>query len=80
MQRKRKQDVLDSAKYYTDADWNEIMGQVHAHQGLSSELLGADVNEDNFAERMVALISQRRRAFAAQRFQEKRIKPMTYAQ
>ncbi|GJR58356.1 putative ribonuclease H-like domain-containing protein [Tanacetum coccineum] len=80
MQRKRQQDVLDSAKYYTDADWTDIMGQVHANQGLTSDLLGPDVNEDNFAERMVALIAERRRAFAAQRFQEKRNKPLTYAQ
>ncbi|GKC68185.1 hypothetical protein Tco_1100783 [Tanacetum coccineum] len=80
MQRKRQQDVLDSAKYYTDADWTDIMGQVHANQGLTSDLLGPDVNEDNFAERMVALIAERKRAFAAQRFQEKRNKPMTYAQ
>ncbi|GKF47603.1 hypothetical protein Tco_0137405, partial [Tanacetum coccineum] len=28
MQRKRQQDVLDSAKYYTNADWTDIMGQV----------------------------------------------------
>ncbi|GJX70583.1 ribonuclease H-like domain-containing protein [Tanacetum coccineum] len=26
MQRKRQQDVLDSAKYYIDADWTDIMG------------------------------------------------------
>ncbi|GJR90894.1 hypothetical protein Tco_0214905 [Tanacetum coccineum] len=67
MQRKRQQDVLDSAKYYTDADWTDIMGQVHSNQGLTSDLLGPDVNEDNFAERMVALITERRRAFDAQR-------------
>ncbi|GJX09866.1 hypothetical protein Tco_0199725, partial [Tanacetum coccineum] len=30
----------------------EIMAQVHANACLSSELLGADVNDDNFAERM----------------------------
>ncbi|GJU70221.1 hypothetical protein Tco_1256480 [Tanacetum coccineum] len=77
---KRQKDVLESAKYYTDADWNEIMGQVHANQGLSADLLGPDVNEDNFAERMVAIIAERRRKFAAQRFQDKRNKPMTYAQ
>ncbi|GJW21323.1 hypothetical protein Tco_0031945 [Tanacetum coccineum] len=77
---KRQKDVLESAKYYTDADWNEIMGQVHANQGLSADLLGPDVNEENFAERMVALIAERRRKFAAQRFQDKRNKPMTYAQ
>ncbi|GKA45750.1 hypothetical protein Tco_0738546 [Tanacetum coccineum] len=77
---KRQKDVLESAKYYTDADWNEIMSQVHANQGLSADLLGPDVNEDNFAARMVALIAERRRQFAAQRFQDKRNKPMTYAQ
>ncbi|GJU65102.1 hypothetical protein Tco_1246937 [Tanacetum coccineum] len=42
--------------------------------------LGPDVNEDNFAERMVALIAERRRKFEAQRLQEKRNKPMTFAQ
>ncbi|GJX42111.1 putative ribonuclease H-like domain-containing protein, partial [Tanacetum coccineum] len=80
MQKKRQQDVLNSAKYYTDSDWTDIMGQVHANQGLTADLLGPDVNEDNFAERMVALIAKRRRDFAAQRFQDKRNKPMTYAQ
>ncbi|GKB99577.1 anticodon-binding aminoacyl-tRNA synthetase, class 1a [Tanacetum coccineum] len=79
-QRKRQQDVLNSAKYYTDSDWNDIMSQVHANQGLTADLLGPDVNDDNFAERMVALIAKRRRDFAAQRFQDKRNKPMTYAQ
>ncbi|GJY05053.1 hypothetical protein Tco_0370993 [Tanacetum coccineum] len=67
MQRKRQQDVLNSAKYYTDSDWTDIMGQVHANQGLTADLLGPDVNEYNFAERMVALIAKRRREFAAQR-------------
>ncbi|GJY87005.1 putative ribonuclease H-like domain-containing protein [Tanacetum coccineum] len=77
---KRQKDVLESAKYYTDADWNEIMGQVHANQGISADLLGPDVNEDNYTERMVALIAKRRREFAAQRFQDKLNKPMTFAQ
>ncbi|GJV32743.1 hypothetical protein Tco_1393143 [Tanacetum coccineum] len=67
MQRKRQQDVLNSAKYYTDSNWTDIMGQVHANQGLTADLLGPDVNEDNFVERMVALIAKRRRDFAAQR-------------
>ncbi|GJX77156.1 hypothetical protein Tco_0323967 [Tanacetum coccineum] len=80
MQRKRQHDVLNSAKYYTDSDWTDIMGQVHANQGLSADLLGPDVTEDNFAERMVALIAKRRREFAVQRFKDKLNKPMTYAQ
>ncbi|GKE35951.1 hypothetical protein Tco_1455273 [Tanacetum coccineum] len=71
MQRKRQKDVLDSVKYYTDSDWTDIMGQFHANQGLFTDLLGPDVNEDNFTEIMVALIAKRRRDFAAQRFQDK---------
>ncbi|GKE42512.1 hypothetical protein Tco_1469796 [Tanacetum coccineum] len=80
MQKKRQEDVLSSAKYYNDADWSDIMGQVHANKGLTADLLGPDVNEDNFAARMAAIIAERRRKFAAQRFQDKINKPMTYAQ
>ncbi|GKC86882.1 hypothetical protein Tco_1147531, partial [Tanacetum coccineum] len=80
MTKKRQEDVINYAKYYIDADWSDIMGQVHAHQGLSADLLGPDVNEDNFAERMVALIAKRCREFAAQRFKDKLNKPLTYAQ
>ncbi|GJT40762.1 putative ribonuclease H-like domain-containing protein [Tanacetum coccineum] len=80
MTKKRQEDVINSAKYYTDADWSDIMGQVHANQGLTADLLGPDVNDDNFAKRMVALIAERRRKFEAQRLQEKRNKPMTFAQ
>ncbi|GJT99291.1 hypothetical protein Tco_1094809, partial [Tanacetum coccineum] len=80
MKKKRLEDVINFAKYYTDVDWSDIMGQVHANQGLTADLLGPDVNEDNFAERMVAIIAERRRQFEAQRLQEKRNKPMTFAQ
>ncbi|GJX85970.1 putative ribonuclease H-like domain-containing protein [Tanacetum coccineum] len=79
-QRKRQEDVLNYAKYYTDDDWIRIMGQVHANQGLTADLLGPDVTEENFAERMVKVIAERRRQFETQRFIEKRNKPMTYAQ
>ncbi|GKF61792.1 hypothetical protein Tco_0181846, partial [Tanacetum coccineum] len=50
----RQTEVLSSIKHYSDADWIDIIAQVHANAGLSSELLGVDVNDDNFAERMVA--------------------------
>ncbi|GJT15271.1 hypothetical protein Tco_0873977 [Tanacetum coccineum] len=76
----RQAEVLSSAKHYSDADWSDIMAQVHVNACLSSELLGADVNEDNFAKRMVALINQRKRAFAEQTAKEKRDRPMTPAQ
>ncbi|GKD01671.1 hypothetical protein Tco_1171945 [Tanacetum coccineum] len=60
----RQVEVLSSAKQYSDADWIDIMAQVHANACLSYELLGADVNDDNFAERIVALINQKKREFA----------------
>ncbi|GJR73348.1 anticodon-binding aminoacyl-tRNA synthetase, class 1a [Tanacetum coccineum] len=66
MKKKRQEDVINSAKYYNDDDWSDIMGQVHANKGLTADLLGPDVNEDNFAARMAAIIAERRRKFAAQ--------------
>ncbi|GKA53345.1 hypothetical protein Tco_0746660 [Tanacetum coccineum] len=65
-QRMRQEDVLNSAKYYTDDDWIRIMGQVHANQGLTADLLGPDVTEENFAERMIKVIAERRRQFETQ--------------
>ncbi|GJX44874.1 hypothetical protein Tco_0261550, partial [Tanacetum coccineum] len=67
MKKKRQEDVINSAKYYNDDDWSDIMGQVHANKGLTADLLGPDVNEDNFATKMAAIIAERRRKFAAQR-------------
>ncbi|GJY51020.1 putative ribonuclease H-like domain-containing protein [Tanacetum coccineum] len=58
----------------------EEMQRKRQQDVLTADLLGPDVTEDNFAERMVALIAKRRRDFAALRFQDKRNKPMTYAQ
>ncbi|GJY55290.1 putative ribonuclease H-like domain-containing protein [Tanacetum coccineum] len=78
--RQMEEDRLGAEVYYNDADWSDIMGQVHANTGLTADLLGPDVNEDNFAARMAAIIAERRRKFAAQRFQDKINKPMTYAQ
>ncbi|GJR79168.1 hypothetical protein Tco_0149953 [Tanacetum coccineum] len=72
MKKKRQEDVINSAKYYNDDDWSDIMGQVHANKGLTADLLGPDVNEDNFAARMAAIIAKRRRKFAAQRRSLKR--------
>ncbi|GJX22360.1 putative ribonuclease H-like domain-containing protein, partial [Tanacetum coccineum] len=60
MKKKRQEDVINSAMYYNDADWSDIMGKVHANKGLTADLLGPDVNEDNFAARMAAIIAERK--------------------
>nr|GEU57452.1 retrovirus-related Pol polyprotein from transposon TNT 1-94 [Tanacetum cinerariifolium] len=64
LQRKRQQEVLDSAMYYTEADWIHIMAQVEANASLSKTLLGNDVSEDNFPARMAALIKRKKQALA----------------
>nr|GEU48221.1 hypothetical protein [Tanacetum cinerariifolium] len=43
LQRRRQQEVLASAMYYTEADWINIMAQVEANASLSKTLLGDDV-------------------------------------
>nr|GEV03064.1 retrovirus-related Pol polyprotein from transposon TNT 1-94 [Tanacetum cinerariifolium] len=39
LQRRRQQEVLDSAMYYTEADWIHIMAQVKANASFSKTLL-----------------------------------------
>ncbi|GJZ52972.1 hypothetical protein Tco_0607857 [Tanacetum coccineum] len=60
--RRRQQEVLASAMYYTEADWINIMAQVEANASLSKTLLGDDVTEDNFPVRMAALIKRKKQA------------------
>nr|GEY27969.1 hypothetical protein [Tanacetum cinerariifolium] len=46
--KKRQQEVLDSAMYYSKYDWLNIRAQVEANTSLSKTLLGDDESEDNF--------------------------------
>nr|GEW57280.1 putative ribonuclease H-like domain-containing protein [Tanacetum cinerariifolium] len=80
LQCERQEEVLDSAMYYTEADWLNIMDQVEANAYLSKSLLSDDVSEDNFSAIMAALIKRNRQALAAKLAQERQNKPMTQAQ
>nr|GEU38868.1 ribonuclease H-like domain-containing protein [Tanacetum cinerariifolium] len=80
VQRKRQQDVLDSAMYYNEADWLNISAQVEANASLSKTLLGDDVSEDNFPARMTALIKRKRQALVEKLAKERQNWPMTQAQ
>nr|GEZ11613.1 ribonuclease H-like domain, reverse transcriptase, RNA-dependent DNA polymerase [Tanacetum cinerariifolium] len=77
MQRRRQQEVLDSAMYYTEADWINIMAPVKANASLSKILLGDDVSEDNFPARMAALIKRKKQALAEKLVKERQNRPMT---
>nr|GEW65729.1 hypothetical protein [Tanacetum cinerariifolium] len=80
VQRRRQQEVLASAMYYTEADWINIMAQVEANASLSKTLLGDDVFEDNFLARMAALIKRKQQALAKKLAKEMRNRPMTQGQ
>nr|GEW32329.1 xylulose kinase-1 [Tanacetum cinerariifolium] len=80
LQRKRQQEVIDSAMYYNKADSIHIMAQVEANASLSKTLLGDDVSEDNFPARMAVLIKRKKQALAEKLAKERRNRPMTQAQ
>nr|GEV29339.1 hypothetical protein [Tanacetum cinerariifolium] len=74
LQRKRQQEVLPSAMYYTKADWINIMAQVKANASLSKTLL------DNFLARMAALIKRKKQALVEKLAKERKDRPMTQGQ
>nr|GFC33071.1 JmjC domain-containing protein [Tanacetum cinerariifolium] len=80
VQRKRQQDVIDSAMYYNEADWLNIRAQVESNAFLSKTLLGDDVSEDNFSNKMAALIKRKRQALTEQLAKKRQNRPMTQAQ
>ncbi|GKA18348.1 hypothetical protein Tco_0698185, partial [Tanacetum coccineum] len=80
LNRRRQQEVLASAMYYTEADWINIMAQVEANASLSKTLLGDDVTKDNFPVRMAALIKRKKQALAEKLAKERMERPMTPVQ
>nr|GEV54229.1 hypothetical protein [Tanacetum cinerariifolium] len=76
----RQNEVLDSAMYYNEADWLNIMAQAEANASLFKTLLGDDVSEDNFPARMAALIKKKKQALAEKLAKERHNRPMTQAQ
>ncbi|GJX23107.1 hypothetical protein Tco_0227552 [Tanacetum coccineum] len=52
-QKKRHAEVLESAKYYTEEDWDIIRANVESNTELSKILLGENEPGEDFATRMV---------------------------
>ncbi|GJY93258.1 hypothetical protein Tco_0509040 [Tanacetum coccineum] len=80
LNKRRQQEVLASAMYYTEVDWINIMAQVEANASLSKTLLGDDVTEDNFPVKMAALIKRKKQALVEKLAKEMMERPMTQAQ
>ncbi|GJU06154.1 hypothetical protein Tco_1122584 [Tanacetum coccineum] len=60
----------------TKTDWLNLMLQVGSNPALARELLGADVTEENFIERMTTIKEKKKRALAYLRYRALKGKPM----
>ncbi|GKF76816.1 hypothetical protein Tco_0229286, partial [Tanacetum coccineum] len=59
----------------TEIDWLNLMMQVGSNPALARELLGADVSEENFIERMTAVKERKKRALADLRYRALKVVP-----
>ncbi|GJX80152.1 hypothetical protein Tco_0328301 [Tanacetum coccineum] len=57
-----------------------IRAKLEANAELTKDVLGKEMSEQDFAERMVDLVNQRKKHFAEERAKAKRNKPMTQLQ
>ncbi|GKA05008.1 putative ribonuclease H-like domain-containing protein, partial [Tanacetum coccineum] len=62
--------------WFKETDWLNLMMQVGSNPALARELLGADVTEENFVERMTAIKDKKKRALADLRYRALKGKPM----
>ncbi|GJT98839.1 hypothetical protein Tco_1094357, partial [Tanacetum coccineum] len=79
-QKKRMVQVQEAAKFYTEEDWDTIQAKLEANADLVKEIAREDISEADYAQRMMGLISQRRKLIAEQKAKAQRDKPMTQAQ
>ncbi|GJY64436.1 hypothetical protein Tco_0465896 [Tanacetum coccineum] len=57
-QQKKKAQVQFEAQFYTEEDWDTIRAKLEANAELSKDMLGQDFPEQDFAKRMVDMLSQ----------------------
>ncbi|GJV91777.1 hypothetical protein Tco_1539590 [Tanacetum coccineum] len=72
----RAKELDDLMIRMTETDWLTLMKQVCSNPALARELLGADVNETNFIERMNAVKEKKKRAMADLCYRALKGKPM----
>ncbi|GJR77856.1 hypothetical protein Tco_0090221 [Tanacetum coccineum] len=72
----RAKELDDLMMRMTETDWLNLMMQVGSNPALARELLGADVNEGNFIERMTAVKERKKRALADLRYRALKGKPL----
>ncbi|GJS12345.1 hypothetical protein Tco_0369141 [Tanacetum coccineum] len=79
-QKKRRAQVQFEAQHYTDEDWDLIRAKIEANAELLKSVLGSGLQGEDFAKKMVKLVSQRKKHFAEERARDKKNKPMIQSQ
>ncbi|GJW39231.1 hypothetical protein Tco_0065076, partial [Tanacetum coccineum] len=72
----RAKELDDLMMRMAETDWLNLMMQVGSNPALPKELLGADVNEGNFIERMTAVKERKKQALADLRYRALKGKPL----
>ncbi|GJZ17185.1 hypothetical protein Tco_0553308, partial [Tanacetum coccineum] len=72
----RAKELDDLMMRMTETDWFNLMMQVGSNPALARELLGADVTEANFVERMTAIKERKKRALEDLRYRALKGKPL----
>ncbi|GJZ61852.1 hypothetical protein Tco_0617989, partial [Tanacetum coccineum] len=72
----RAKELDDLIMRMTETDWLNLMMQVGSNPALAHELLGVDVTEENFVERMTAIKDKKKRALADLRYRALKGKPL----
>nr|GEY73277.1 hypothetical protein [Tanacetum cinerariifolium] len=66
----RQRDLDDMIASFSNTEWMILMARVKDFPKVAKEILGADVNDDNFSSRLQALVDKRKRAMSIQRTME----------
>ncbi|GJS18268.1 hypothetical protein Tco_0412740, partial [Tanacetum coccineum] len=74
-QKKRRDNVQEAAKYYSEEDWNTIRAKLEASAALTKILQGENVSEDDFAKKMVDMINQKKKYYAEQKPRQRETSP-----
>ncbi|GJW58828.1 hypothetical protein Tco_0105559 [Tanacetum coccineum] len=72
----RAKELDDLMMRMTETYWLNLMMQVGSNPALARALLGADVTEENFIERMTAIKEKKKRALADLRYRALKGKPL----
>nr|GFB98164.1 hypothetical protein [Tanacetum cinerariifolium] len=73
----RQRDLDDMIASFSNTEWMILMARVKYFPEVAKEILGADVNDDNFYSRLQALVDKRKCAMSIQRYRAQKAKPMT---